>query len=89
MLEQCGSAIRNLSMDGRMTICNMSIELAPARAWWSRPGETKTSRHGATARMRRREPGLDAVEYWKTPPIDEGATFDAEVFIDVSELEPS
>lgn len=87
VLEYRGSAIRNLSMDGRMTICNMSIE-AGARAGLVAPDETTF----AYVQGRPHAPqGADwdaAVEYWKTLPTDEGATFDAEVFIDANELEP-
>ena len=87
VLEYRGSAIRNLSMDGRMTICNMSIE-AGARAGMIAPDE-KTFDY---VKGRDHAPqGADwdaAVEYWKTLPTDEGAVFDAEVSIDASELEP-
>lgn len=87
VLEYRGSAIRSLSMDGRMTICNMSIE-AGARAGMVAPDETTF----AYVKDRAHAPqGADwdaAVEYWKTLPTDEGAVFDAEVFIDASELEP-
>lgn len=87
VLEYRGSAIRNLSMDGRMTICNMSIE-AGARAGMIAPDE-KTFEY---VKGREAAPkGADwdaAVEYWKTLPTDEGAVFDAEVTIDASALEP-
>ncbi|PII82822.1 3-isopropylmalate dehydratase large subunit [Leucobacter sp. OLJS4] len=87
VLEYRGSAIRNLSMDGRMTICNMSIE-AGARAGMVAPDETTF----AYVKGRDHAPqGADwdaAVEYWKSLPTDEGATFDREVFIDASALEP-
>ena len=87
VLEYRGSAIRNLSMDGRMTICNMSIE-AGARAGMVAPDETTF----AYVQGRDHAPqGADwdaAVEYWKSLPTDEGATFDREVFIDASALEP-
>ncbi|QBE50026.1 3-isopropylmalate dehydratase large subunit [Leucobacter triazinivorans] len=87
VLEYRGSAIRSLSMDGRMTICNMSIE-AGARAGMVAPDETTF----AYVQGRPHAPqGADwdaAVEYWKSLPTDEGAEFDAEVFIDASELEP-
>ena len=87
VLEYRGSAIRNMSMDGRMTICNMSIE-AGARAGMVAPDETtfdyvKGRDHAPT--------GADwdaAVEYWNTLPTDEGAVFDAEVSIDAAALEP-
>lgn len=87
VLEYRGSAIRELSMEGRMTICNMSIE-AGARAGLVAPDDTTfdylKGRPHAPA-------GADwdaAVEYWRTLRTDEGATFDAEVFIDANELEP-
>lgn len=87
VLEYRGSAIRNLSMDGRMTICNMSIE-AGARAGMIAPDE-KTFDY---VKGRDHAPqGADwdaAVEYWRTLPTDDGAVFDAEVSIDASELEP-
>jgi 3-isopropylmalate/(R)-2-methylmalate dehydratase large subunit len=87
VLEYRGSAIRALSMEGRMTICNMSIE-AGARAGMVAPDETTF----AYLKGRPHAPqGADwdaAVEYWKTLPTDEGATFDAEVSLDANELEP-
>ncbi|MDA3147996.1 3-isopropylmalate dehydratase large subunit [Leucobacter sp. UCMA 4100] len=87
VLEYRGSAIRSLSMDGRMTMCNMSIE-AGARAGMVAPDE-KTFEY---VKGKPHAPqGADwdaAVEYWKTLKTDEGAEFDAEVFIDASALEP-
>ena len=87
VLEYRGSAIRALSMDGRMTICNMSIE-AGARAGMVAPDETTFE----YVKGRDHAPqGADwdaAVEYWKTLPTDECAVFDAEVNIDATELEP-
>ena len=87
VLEYRGSAIRALSMEGRMTICNMSIE-AGARAGMVAPDETtfeyvKGRPHAPTG-----ENWDAAVEYWKALPTDEGATFDREVFINADELEP-
>lgn len=87
VLEYRGSAIRALSMEGRMTICNMSIE-AGARAGMVAPDETTY----AYLKGRPHAPeGADwdaAVAYWNTLATDEGATFDAEVFLDANELEP-
>jgi 3-isopropylmalate/(R)-2-methylmalate dehydratase large subunit len=87
VLEYRGSAIRALSMEGRMTICNMSIE-AGARAGMVAPDETTF----AYLKGRPHAPeGADwdkALEYWKTLPTDEGATFDAEVFLDADKLDP-
>jgi len=87
VLEYRGSAIRALSMDGRMTICNMSIE-AGARAGMVAPDETTF----AYLKGRPHAPeGADwdaAVEHWKTLRTDDDAVFDAEVFIDADQLEP-
>lgn len=87
VLEYRGEAIRKLSMDARMTICNMSIE-AGARAGMIAPDETTfdyvKGREMAPA-------GADwdeAVAYWKTLPTDEGAEFDKVVEIDGSSLTP-
>lgn len=87
VLEYRGSAIRSLSMEGRMTICNMSIE-AGARAGMVAPDETtfeyvKGREHAPTGEL-----WDQAVEYWKTLPTDEGAQFDREVFINANKLEP-
>jgi 3-isopropylmalate/(R)-2-methylmalate dehydratase large subunit len=87
VLEYRGSAIRALSMEARMTICNMSIE-AGARAGMVAPDQTTFDYlHG-----RPHAPvGADwdaAVEYWKTLPTDEGAEFDAEVYLDANTLDP-
>ncbi|MCV7564089.1 3-isopropylmalate dehydratase large subunit [Micrococcus luteus] len=87
VLEYRGEAIRNLSMEGRMTICNMSIE-AGARAGMVAPDETTF----AYLKGRPHAPEGDdwdaAVEHWRTLATDEGAEFDAEVVIDADTLEP-
>jgi 3-isopropylmalate/(R)-2-methylmalate dehydratase large subunit len=87
VLEYRGSAIRALSMEARMTICNMSIE-AGARAGMVAPDETTF----AYLLGRPHAPeGADwdaAVEYWKTLKSDEGAEFDVEVFLNADELDP-
>ncbi|WP_460990411.1 3-isopropylmalate dehydratase large subunit [Sinomonas soli] len=87
VLEYRGSAIRALSMEARMTICNMSIE-AGARAGMVAPDETTY----AFMKGRPHAPqGADwdaAVEYWDTLRTDDDAVFDAEVFLDADELEP-
>ncbi len=87
VLEYRGSAIRSLSMEGRMTICNMSIE-AGARAGMVAPDETtfeyvKGRPHAPTG-----QDWGEAVAYWKTLPTDEGAVFDQEIYINADELEP-
>lgn len=87
VLEYRGSAIRALSMEARMTICNMSIE-AGARAGMVAPDQTTYD----YLKGRPHAPeGADwdaAVAYWNTLPTDEGAKFDAEVFLDANELDP-
>ncbi|KAA0961147.1 MULTISPECIES: 3-isopropylmalate dehydratase large subunit [Microbacterium] len=87
VLEFRGSAIRALSMEGRMTICNMSIE-AGARAGMVAPDETTFEYLKGRPHAPKGQDWDDAVAYWRTLPTDEGATFDAEVFIDADELEP-
>jgi 3-isopropylmalate/(R)-2-methylmalate dehydratase large subunit len=87
-VEYAGSAIRALSMEGRMTICNMSIE-AGARAGMIAPDETTF----AYLKGRRFSPqGAawdEAVAHWKTLPTEEGATFDRELHIDAATLAPA
>jgi 3-isopropylmalate/(R)-2-methylmalate dehydratase large subunit len=87
VIEFRGEGIRALSMDERMTVCNMSIE-AGARAGMVAPDETTF----AYLKDRPRSPkGADwdkAVADWKTLVTDEGATFDREVVIDAGTIEP-
>ena len=87
VLEFRGSAIRALSMEGRMTICNMSIE-AGARAGMVAPDETTFAYLEGRPHAPTGQDWEDAVAYWRTLPSDEGAVYDAEVFIDANELEP-
>ena len=87
VIEYRGSAIEALSMEGRMTICNMSIE-AGARAGMVAPDETTF----AYLKGRPHAPaGADwdaAVEAWTQLRTDEGAEFDTEVYLDAAELSP-
>src|ERR1700712_3507742 len=88
VIEYAGSAIRNLSMEGRMTICNMSIE-AGARAGMIAPDATTF----AYLKGRRFSPQGEAwdlaVQNWAALVTDEGATFDRELTIDAATLAPS
>ena len=87
VLEFRGSAIRSLSMEGRMTICNMSIE-AGARAGMVAPDETTYAYLKGRAHAPDGQDWDDAVAYWNTLPTDDDAVFDAEVFLDANTLEP-
>ena len=87
VLEYRGEAIRNLSMEGRMTICNMSIE-AGARAGMIAPDETTFEYVQGRPHAPTGEAWDEAVEYWKSLRSDDDATFDAEVVINADELEP-
>ncbi|KAB1659644.1 3-isopropylmalate dehydratase large subunit [Pseudoclavibacter chungangensis] len=87
VLEYRGSAIEQLSMDGRMTICNMSIE-AGGRAGMVAPDEKTFAYLKGRDHAPEGQDWDDAVAYWKTLHTDEGATFDAEVFLDADDLEP-
>ena len=87
VLEYRGSAIRALSMEGRMTICNMSIE-AGARAGMVAPDETTYAFLKGRPHAPEGSEWDEAVAYWNTLPTDEGAKFDAEVNIDANTLDP-
>ncbi len=87
VLEYRGSAIEKLSMDARMTICNMSIE-AGARAGMIAPDETTFEFVKGRPHAPQGEDWDAAVEYWASLRTDEGAEFDAEVILDADELEP-
>ena len=87
VFEFTGEAIRGLTMEQRMTICNMSIE-GGARAGMIAPDEVTFE----YLKGREASPiGADwdkAVAYWKTLPSDEGATYDKSITLEASELEP-
>ncbi|MDQ1617661.1 MAG: 3-isopropylmalate/(R)-2-methylmalate dehydratase large subunit, partial [Actinomycetota bacterium] len=87
VLEYRGPAIEALSMEARMTVCNMSIE-AGARAGMIAPDETTFSYLQGRPRAPQGEDWDRAVDYWRTLVTDENATFDHEVTIDASLLTP-
>ena len=87
VLEYRGSAIRALSMEARMTICNMSIE-AGARAGMVAPDQITFDYLKGRPHAPQGADWDAAVEYWKTLPTDEGAKFDEEVFLDANTLDP-
>ena len=87
VIEYTGEAIRSLSMDGRMTVCNMSIE-AGARAGMIAPDET-TFEYVKGRQFAPKGAEFDeAVAKWKLLPTEEGAVFDKTVIIEASDLEP-
>ncbi|AIY00901.1 isopropylmalate isomerase large subunit [Arthrobacter sp. PAMC 25486] len=87
VLEYRGSAIRALSMDARMTVCNMSIE-AGARAGMIAPDEITFEYLKGRAHAPEGADWDGAVEYWKSLTTEDDAEFDAEVFLDANTLEP-
>jgi 3-isopropylmalate/(R)-2-methylmalate dehydratase large subunit len=87
VIEYAGEAIRSLSVEGRMTVCNMSIE-AGARAGLIAPDE-KTFAYIKGRPMAPTGDAWDkAVAYWKTLPSDTGATYDETVVLNAAEIEP-
>lgn len=88
VIEFAGEAIRNLSMEGRMTVCNMTIE-GGARAGLIAPDETTFDYIRSRPRAPKGEMLEQAIEYWKTLKSDEGAHFDTVVNIDASTLVPT
>lgn len=87
IIEYRGEAIQKMSMEARMTICNMSIE-AGARAGMVAPDETTFEYVKGREFAPKGEDWDAAVEYWKTLPTDEGAEFDTIVEIDADALTP-
>ncbi|MCB9108947.1 MAG: 3-isopropylmalate dehydratase large subunit [Anaerolineales bacterium] len=87
VFEYMGEAIRSLSMEERMTICNMSIE-GGARAGMVGPDDTTFEYIAGRPHAPQGEAWEAAVEEWRTLPTDEGATFDKEIVIDANKLEP-
>ena len=87
VIEYAGEAIRALSMEGRMTICNMSIE-GGARAGLIAPDETTYAYVKDKPRAPKGKAFDMALEYWKTLHTDEGAHFDKVVVLDAAKLPP-
>ncbi|HMD73718.1 MAG TPA: 3-isopropylmalate dehydratase large subunit [Steroidobacteraceae bacterium] len=87
VIEYRGSTIRALSMDERMTVCNMSIE-AGARAGMIAPDETTFAYLAGRPRAPRESDWIASVARWRALSSDAGAQFDASVDIDADELEP-
>jgi len=87
VIEYRGSAIRALSMEGRMTVCNMSIE-AGARAGMVAPDDTTFAYLEGRRHAPRGKQWEQALDDWRTLRTDEGALWDAEVSIDATALRP-
>lgn len=90
VIEYCGSAIRALSMEARMSICNMSIE-AGARAGMIAPDETtfKYLEGKPLAPKVGSAEWRKAVSYWASLKSDDGATYDEEVYINAKDIAPT
>ena len=86
-IEYTGEAIRSLSMEGRMTVCNMSIE-AGARSGMIAPDETTFEYLRGRPQVPQGDDFEAAVARWKALPTDPGATFDKVIEIDASNLAP-
>ena len=86
-VEYAGSAIRSLSMEARMTICNMSIEMG-ARGGMIAPDETTFEYMKGRLHVPKGEKWKEAVDYWKSLPTDEGAKYDKEYVFDAADIEP-
>ena len=87
VVEFCGEAIRDLSMEGRMTLCNMAIEMG-AKAGLVAPDETTFNYVKGRLHAPKGKDFDDAVAYWKTLQTDEGATFDTVVTLQAEEISP-
>lgn len=87
IIEYCGAAVSRLSMEARMTICNMTIE-AGARAGLIAPDETTFEYLSRTAHAPRGRAWDDALTAWRMLPSDQDAVFDSSVTFDASRLSP-
>jgi len=87
VIEFAGDAIRNLSMEGRMTVCNMTIE-GGARAGLIAPDETTFEYLKGRPKSPKGGAWEAAVEYWKTLKTDEGAHFDEEIVLKAADIVP-
>ncbi len=86
-VEYAGSAVRNLTMEGRLTLCNLSIEMG-ARGGMVAPDETTFAYIKGREHAPKGEAWDKAVAYWKTLKSDDDAVFDKEVQFDAADIEP-
>ena len=87
VIEYAGSAIRKLSMEGRMTVCNMTIE-AGARAGLIAPDETTFEYLKGRPYAAKGAAWEQAVRFWRTLPSDPGARYDREIMLDAASIVP-
>jgi 3-isopropylmalate/(R)-2-methylmalate dehydratase large subunit len=87
VIEYRGEAVAGLSMEGRMTVCNMSIE-AGARAGLIAPDETTYRYLAGRPHAPAGEAWEQALQYWRSLPTDPGAVFEREVTLDAATLTP-
>ncbi|WP_283630499.1 3-isopropylmalate dehydratase large subunit [Shewanella baltica] len=87
VVEFCGEAIEALSMEGRMTVCNMAIEMG-AKAGMVAPDQTTFDYLAGREFAPKDEDWAEAVAYWKAIKTDDGAVFDAVVELDAADIAP-
>jgi 3-isopropylmalate/(R)-2-methylmalate dehydratase large subunit len=87
VIEYAGSAIRDLSMEGRMTVCNMTIE-GGARAGLIAPDETTFEYLMGRPMSPKGAAWEAAVTYWRTLPSDDGSSYDKEVTLNAADISP-
>ena len=87
VIEYAGEAIEDLSVEGRMTVCNMTIE-AGARAGLVAPDQRVFDYLEGRPMAPKGAAWEQAIEYWKTPKSDDGASYDIEVELNAAEIEP-
>ena len=86
-IEYLGEVFRDMSMEGRMTVCNMSIECG-AKAGLIAPDQTSFAWLKGRPQAPAGEDWEKALAYWRTLPSDPGASYDRELELDISDLEP-
>lgn len=86
-VEYAGSAVQALSMEGRLTLCNLSIEMG-ARGGMVAPDETTFEYIKGREFAPKGEEWDKALAYWKSLPTDEGAQFDKDIAFDAADIEP-
>ncbi|HJT08884.1 MAG TPA: 3-isopropylmalate dehydratase large subunit [Stellaceae bacterium] len=87
VIEYAGSAIRSLSMEGRMTVCNMTIE-GGARAGLIAPDEVTFEYLKGRPHAPKGAAWEQAIKFWRTLPSDPGAKYDTEIVIDAAKIAP-